>query len=109
MTVEYWDFGVATFLDCVNSLERVKDELELRQIVVEPLRSMFVATKEVLLESFCTETGISFSGQKELVCCWKCISMNIVPVHRKCVYHKGFIVQSWEHIKWKSVTETCCK
>ena len=35
--------------------------------------------------------------------------MNIVPVHGKCVYRKGLIVQNWEHIKWKFVTETCCK
>ena len=32
----------------VNSLERVEDELELRQVVIEPLRTMFVAAKEVL-------------------------------------------------------------
>ena len=32
--------------------------------------------------------------------------MNIVPVHGKCVYRKGLIDQNWEHIKWKSVTET---
>ena len=41
---------------------------------------MFAATKEVLQEPFCTEIGISSSEQKELVCCWKCISMNIVEV-----------------------------
>ena len=33
---------------CVNSLERVEDELELRQVVVEPLRAMFVTVKEEL-------------------------------------------------------------
>ena len=33
---------------CVNSLERVEDKLELRQVVVEPLRTMFIAAKEVL-------------------------------------------------------------
>ena len=42
------DIEVETFLLLVNSLERVEDELELRQVVVEPLRTMFVATKEVL-------------------------------------------------------------
>ena len=85
--------------------KKVEDELKLRQAVVEPLRTMFVASKEVLQEPFCTEIGVSCSGQKELVCCWKCISMNIVPVHRKCIYRKGLIDQNWENIKWKSVTE----
>ena len=93
------DFDVETFLDCVNSLERVEDELELKQVVVEPLRTMFDAAKEVLQEPFCTEIGVSCSGQKEL-CCWKC--MNIVPVHGKSVYQKGLIDQNWEHLKWKS-------
>ena len=51
----------------------VEDELELRQVVVEPLRTMFVAVKEVLQEPFCSEIGVPGSGQKELVCCWKCI------------------------------------
>ena len=45
---KYWDFDVATFLDCVNSLKRVEDKLELRQVVTEPLRTMFVAAKAVL-------------------------------------------------------------
>ena len=96
------DFDAETFLDCVNSLERVEDELELRQVVVEPQRTMFDAAKEVLQEPFCTEIGVSFSGQKELVCSWKCIRMNIVPVHGKSVYQKGLIDQNWEHLKWKS-------
>ena len=100
------DFDDETFLDCAHSLERVEDELKVRQVVVEPLRTMFVAAKEVLQEPFSTEIGVYCSGQKELVCCWKCISMNVVPVHWKCVYRKGLINQNWEHIKWKSVTET---
>ena len=33
----------------------MEDELKLRQVVVEPLRTMFVAAKEVLQEPFCTE------------------------------------------------------
>ena len=33
---------------CVNSLERVEDELELRQVAVEPLRTMLIAATEVL-------------------------------------------------------------
>ena len=33
---------------CVNSLKRMKDELKPRQIVVEPLRAMFVTVKEEL-------------------------------------------------------------
>ena len=82
----------------------MEDELRVRQVVVEPLRTMFVAAKGMLQEPFCTEIGVSCSGQKELVCCWKCISMNIVPVHGKCAYWKGLINQNWEHIKWKPVT-----
>ena len=42
--------------------------------------------------------------------CWrKCVSMKIVPVHGKCVYRKGLIVQNWEYIKWKFVIEMCRK
>ena len=33
---------------CVNSLERVEEKLVLRQAVVEPLRTMFIAATEVL-------------------------------------------------------------
>ena len=47
-------------------LSLMEDELELRQVVVEPLRTMFVADKEVLQEPFCTEIGVPGSGQKEL-------------------------------------------
>ena len=61
-------------------LSLMEDELELRQVVVEPLRTMFVAAKKVLQEPFWTETGIPGSGQKELVCCWKCISIHKVEV-----------------------------
>ena len=32
--------------------------------------------------------------------------MNTVPVHGKCIYRKGLIVQNWEHKKWMTVTET---
>ena len=47
--VEYWEISMLKLsFDCVNSLERVEDELELRQVVVEPLRTMFVVAKEVL-------------------------------------------------------------
>ena len=52
-------------------LSLMEDELELRQVVVEPLRTMFVAVKQVLQEPFCPEIGVPGSGQKELVC-WKC-------------------------------------
>ena len=52
---------------CVDSLERVENKLELRQVVIEPLRTMFVTVKEELEDSFCTEIGVSCSGQKELV------------------------------------------
>ena len=38
----------------------MEDELKLRQVVVEPLRTMFVAAKEVLQEPFCIEIGVSF-------------------------------------------------
>ena len=48
-------------------LSLMEDELELRQVVVEPLRTMFVAVKEVLQELFCPEIGVPGSGQKELV------------------------------------------
>ena len=45
----------------------MEDELELRQVFVEPLRIMFDAAKEVLQEPFCTEIGVSCSGKKEYV------------------------------------------
>ena len=61
-------------------LPLMEDEQELRQVVVEPLRTMFIVAQEVLQEPFRTEIGVFSSGQKELVCCWKCISMNIVEV-----------------------------
>ena len=32
--------------------------------------------------------------------------MNINPVRGKCIYRKDLIVQNWELIKWKIVTET---
>ena len=54
-------------------LSLMEDELELRQVVVEHLRTMFVVVKEVLQEPFCPEIGVPGSEQKELVCCWKCI------------------------------------
>ena len=73
MTAEYWKI-------LILKLSLMEDELELRQVVVEPLRTMFVVAKEVLQEPFCTEIGVSGSGQKVLVCCWKCISMHIVEV-----------------------------
>ena len=49
MTVENWEISMLKLsFDCVNNLERVEDELELREVVVEPLRTMFVAAKEML-------------------------------------------------------------
>ena len=49
MTVEYWEILILELsFACVNSLERVEDELELKQVVVEPLRTMFIAATEVL-------------------------------------------------------------
>ena len=64
-------------------LSLMEDELELRQVVVEPLRTMFVAVKEVLQELFCPEIGVPGSGQKELVCCWKCIICLIYDESRR--------------------------
>ena len=49
MKVEYWEILMLKLpFACVNSLERVEDELELRQAVVELLRTMFVMVKEEL-------------------------------------------------------------
>ena len=64
-------------------LSLMEDELELGQVVVEPLRTMFVAVKEVLQELFCPEIGVPGSGQKELVCCWKCIICLIYDKSRR--------------------------
>ena len=41
--------------------------LELRQVVVGPLRTKLVVAKEGPSELFCTEVGVSCSGQKESV------------------------------------------
>ena len=49
------------------SLEQEEDKLELRQVVVGPLRTKLVVAKERLSELFCTEIGESCSGQKESV------------------------------------------
>ena len=54
------DLGAETFLLLVSAaLERVEDELELKLVVVLPLRTMLVGAKE--------ETDISWSGQKESI------------------------------------------
>ena len=58
-----FDAGAFLLLDLIG-LEQEEDELELRQVVVGPLRTKPVA-KEELSELFCTAIGISCSGQKE--------------------------------------------
>ena len=51
-------------LDLIG-LEQEEDELEPRQVVVGPLRTKLVVAKEGLSELFCTDIGVSCSGQKE--------------------------------------------
>ena len=62
------DLDVETFLLLVSVvLERAVDDLELTRVVVEPLRTTDVGTKEELYELFCTEIGVSWPGQKESI------------------------------------------